>query len=867
MDLISAAHGAIFLGSLALGMLVFVTNPRRRANQCYLLFSVVMGVWLLCLALAFQARDEATAMVCIRLSYALSTLFPLMSHWFRRAIVSPEETWKTMFRQTRWMALSVLGMLALCWTRFFLKGTVLPGADAPDGTIPDPIYGPGIHIYSVYYFVALLVLARGFRRDLGTYTGIRHVELQFVMLGSGAGIFVGGVVSFLLPLALGHSQSAQLTLSAALVFLGTVAYGIATRRILEVAYVLRRLTANALLAGYLVAVYAIVWYASEALLGIALSDKATATVAHLLSATVVAFSMTPAHGLVQRFANRLFVNMPATDVAQTVTRATAALQSLGTLDTILAQFSRVIAGAVGADRVVILMKNDETYAQMYPPPAGSAGNASGADSTSEDGLPLLLGESDPIVEQLRDAGEPIVVDLVQRRAPSEGLRAFLERIAGLHFAAAVAIRFKGELRGMMLIGPRLSGRVYGRPEQDALQGACDQLAVAVENSSLYTEIQNSKIYNEILLDSLVSGVIAVNNDRAITVCNREAQRITRLSSAELLDKPIDVLPQPLMRVLAETLEREQGVRNRDLIIRHGLNDDVPLQLGSGVFRGGDGRVLGALIVFSDLTLVKRLESQVRRTSRLRSLGTLSAGMAHEIKNPLVTLRTFSHLLPVRYADPDFRETFSMLVEKEVGRIDDIVDQLLKFGRPAKASLAPLHLTSLIEQCVELARVQFSQKGIQVRTNPVTKNDLIMGDRKQLEQVFVNFFLNAADAMEDGGVLSVRVSESTAPAAVEDVWKDLLPNRHVSVSVQDTGTGIKPDDLGKIFDPFFTTKSKGTGLGLSVVHGIVQEHNAMIDVESTVGEGTTFHLVFPLVEEKPELTEHEHGTDAARSTGD
>jgi signal transduction histidine kinase len=257
-------------------------------------------------------------------------------------------------------------------------------------------------------------------------------------------------------------------------------------------------------------------------------------------------------------------------------------------------------------------------------------------------------------------------------------------------------------------------------------------------------------------------------------------------------------------------------------------------------------MLGALMVLTDITALKRLESQIRRSDRLASLGTLSAGMAHEIKNPLVSIKTFAQLLPERYQDSDFRDTFSNLIGHEIDRIDSLVNQLLRFARPTKPLLKPMHVHEILEKSLSLIGHRLYQKEIKLTRSWKANVDTIRADPDQLEQVFLNFFLNAMDAMKNGGELAVITQVET-----EDRWVSGFNGSNgqstevLHVTVRDTGEGIRKEDIPHVFDPFFTTKDYGTGLGLSVVHGIIQEHGGQIEVESEVQKGTAFHILLPL----------------------
>jgi signal transduction histidine kinase len=437
-----------------------------------------------------------------------------------------------------------------------------------------------------------------------------------------------------------------------------------------------------------------------------------------------------------------------------------------------------------------------------------------------------------------------VADVTERLPSDHSLAPLGPRLRELGAAAAVGIRGKEGMDGIILLGPRRSERVYGGPEEEAIRSVADHLSVAIENARLYTQLQDGKIYNDILVDSLVSGVIAANRDRVITTVNREAQRITGMPAEAMLHRPVSVLPQPLAQAFDRTFETGGGIRNRDLTIATGPNDPVPIQLGSSVFHGHKGDLLGALLVFSDLSLVRKLETQVRRTAHLASLGTLSAGMAHEIKNPLVTLKAFAQLLRESYDDPEFRAAFTDLVGKEVNRIDAIVNQLLKFGRPAKPVLQPTSAHRVLDQSLQLVSLPLKKKQIGLETRWAASPDVVHGDPNLLEQAFVNFFLNAIDSMGMGGQLSVS-TESLAPSAIVSQWEAALRSPHMRITISDTGCGIREEDLVRIFDPFFTTKESGAGLGLSIVHGIIQEHHGLIDVESHLGRGTSFHIVLPL----------------------
>jgi signal transduction histidine kinase len=286
--------------------------------------------------------------------------------------------------------------------------------------------------------------------------------------------------------------------------------------------------------------------------------------------------------------------------------------------------------------------------------------------------------------------------------------------------------------------------------------------------------------------------------------------------------------------------------NGELILPLGDHNAV-VRASSSIFHGQEGEMLGALVVLTDITALKRLELQIRRSDRLASLGTLSAGMAHEIKNPLVSIKTFAQLLPERYQDSDFRDTFSNLIGHEIDRIDSLVNQLLRFARPAKPVLEPMHVHEVLEKSLQLVGHRLYQKEIKLTRSWQADVDTIRADADQLEQVFLNFFLNAMDAMKRGGELSVATEIHAASEWVAAISGTNGGSHEVlRVTIRDDGEGIRKEDIPHVFDPFFTTKDYGTGLGLSVVHGIIQEHGGQIEVESELRKGTAFHIMLPLI---------------------
>jgi len=243
------------------------------------------------------------------------------------------------------------------------------------------------------------------------------------------------------------------------------------------------------------------------------------------------------------------------------------------------------------------------------------------------------------------------------------------------------------------------------------------------------------------------------------------------------------------------------------------------------------------LLYEDL---KRSQSLVRRTDRLRSLETMAGGLAHEIRNPLTSIKAFVDLAPERKDDEQFLARFSKVVKEDVLRIERLTREILDYAKPIEPFLREEDLNDIVESCLYTLRVRPSHELIVIETDLIQGLPKIFADRQQLKQVILNFLFNAVEAMlPDGGMLTVRTRHLKSQGKPD--W--------VQVEIQDSGSGIAPEDIDHIFDPFFTTKHvsqehEGTGLGLAIAHQIIQEHQGRIEVQSLQGRGTTFFVNLP-----------------------
>jgi PAS domain S-box-containing protein len=345
---------------------------------------------------------------------------------------------------------------------------------------------------------------------------------------------------------------------------------------------------------------------------------------------------------------------------------------------------------------------------------------------------------------------------------------------------------------------------------------------------------------EALVRSAELGVLAVDAGERILVLNGAAARLTRLTIGEALWHSLEILPPPLQQLLRETLTTGLPVVDRRLVLHPEDGHRKVVSATTSRWPGAVDAQQAALVVMQDLTAAQELEWRTTRLQRLASVGTLSAGVAHEIKNALVAIKSFSDLLLEKGEDVEMAN----LVGREVSRIDSLVSQLLRFAGPSRPAFSEVRVHVSLGSCLQLIQRQLKTRKVDLAMHLEAREDRVHGDARQLEQAFLNLLLNAIDALEAGGRLTVTTQVSVG---TEFVSKFEPKNRRpqLQILIRDTGPGISPEILPNLFRPFVTSKPGGTGLGLAITRRIIQEHQGSISVETAAGQGTTFKIALPL----------------------
>ena len=343
-----------------------------------------------------------------------------------------------------------------------------------------------------------------------------------------------------------------------------------------------------------------------------------------------------------------------------------------------------------------------------------------------------------------------------------------------------------------------------------------------------------------ILGSLEDGVVTVDQNGKIAFFNEAAEVLTDTSSAQALQAQLERIFQhePWLMDLVKKSQppRQETARGEgDLVNRRGRI--IPVSVTVSPLSDHHGNFLGTMLLLRNIKRRRELEEDLKRADRLASMGTLAAGLAHEIRNPLGGIKGAAQLLRRKLEPKSTLREYTDIMIREVDRVNKLIEQLLDFSRPPQLALAPLNIHEILNDVLLL---ESHAAGQAATVKKIFDPSLppIRGDRARLTQVFLNLFKNAFQAMDGRGCMTVTTRLET-DYHVRDQGSGR--GRFIWVEISDQGKGIKEEDLTHIFSPFFSTKNSGTGLGLAICYNIIKEHGGTIRVESTEGKGTTFKV--------------------------
>jgi hypothetical protein len=654
-------------------------------------------------------------------------------------------------------------------------------------------------------------------------------QLRWIVWGTALG-GVPFVCGYALPYALGYPPVRGLAVTAVLLGLVPLAFAsaIVRYRLMDVEVIIKRGLVYAAALAAIAAIYAMLLNLAGAVF-LGARDERNFIIA-LLATIVVVLLARPVKNAIQAGLDRVYYR-DRYDYRRALVGFARDLNSDLDLFRLSERLVHRITETLLVDRMALL---------LAPVASGRAGDFVTIAHAGFVATPPPLARVSGIATRLM-AGHTLVLDdpLAQRRLDPRDVEFW--RDAGVHYF--VPCISKDGTIAVMALGRKASSEPLSSEDMALLAAVAAQAATAIENGRLYRqltvkadELERMREFSENILESLNDGLAVVDREDRIVRWNRRLEELYGVRHEEAVGLRLDqIFDRAFFDVLrsARSESPEGGTFYRlPLSTRHEPARRLLVNVATTPLRDSDGAIAGTIVIIEDISARVQLEEQLQLSEKMASIGLLAAGVAHEVNTPLTGISSFTQML-LQNAEPDDPRTKVLeKIERQTFRAAKIVNGLLNLARPAQVERGPVDVHAVINDVLSLLEHQFRTARIQVRKELAAAPPIVQGIEYKLQQVLLNLFLNARDAMPKGGWLTIGTRSDRDRAAIE---------------IGDTGAGIPADQLSRIYDPFFSTKEigKGTGLGLSITYGIVQEHDGTISCDSAVGQGTRFTLTLPL----------------------
>ena len=667
------------------------------------------------------------------------------------------------------------------------------------------------------FLIAGVVFYRNFR---GAPAGVLRQQLKWLT----AGTFVGTVpfvFLYIVPYVLDAAPKPWMTFSTvSLIFIPLCfGYAIIRYRLMDVDIIFKRGLAYTAATAAVAAIYFALVYL------IANIFHATGLVGGLIAVGVAASLFEPFRAWTQSRLDQFFYR-DRLDYRRTLIEFGRTLTNEVRLDPMLGSVMDRISQTLLVDRVAVFVEDQENPGHMRLARSMGVRLVERLDLSFLDANRAELSRKALFFESARAA-----------RDFSDSVRHTLEQLDLNYF---VPCRIREHSVAVLGLGKTVDGDYLSSDDVELVETIAGYVAVALDNSQLYSsleqkalEIARLKDFSENIVESLNVGVLAVDLEGLVESWNTRMEQLFGVARQDAVGRQLrSLLPEELAEEIAARGDQEQitGIYKQRL---HHQGKSLTLNVSITPLVSKSGERIGRLLLFDDVTQRERMEEQLSQTEKLTSLGLLAAGVAHEVNTPLAVISNYIQMLAKQMPDGDPRQSLIEKIVKQTFRASEIVNNLLNFSRTGAAEATDIDVNRVVEETLSLVSHPLKTSQIQVVKHLGETLPPVRGSANKLQQVFLNLFLNARDAMPGGGLLEVRTGAH---------------NGSVEIEVVDTGAGIAREHIHRIFDPFFTTKSngRGTGLGLSVSYGIIKEHSGKIDVRSTPGKGTSFHVEFPAV---------------------
>src|SRR5271157_1183037 len=676
---------------------------------------------------------------------------------------------------------------------------------------------------SLFFLAAAILLWYSYRR---ASTTILRQQLKWVTRGTILAI-IPYTLFYVVPYLMGTLPGATMKVSAlslALLPL-TFGYAIFRYRLMDVDLIFKRGVVYTLAVATVVGMYfALVAGVAEL---VHMRQPSSGPVGLILAVVVTALLFDPLRKWIQDRVDQHFYRTRY-DYRRTLLEFGRELSSETDLNAMLSSLIDRLSRTLAVDRMAIFLANEESGQFLLA-------KSFGLTAPSKIDLTFL---SAPRPEQ---AGHLFFENTHQLPRETPGAR---QAIARLDLNYYIPCHAQQKTVAVLGLGKTAQGDFLSSEDMELLETLGGYLGIAIQNGQLYASLQQKaaeyerlKDFNENIVESINVGVMALDMEDRIESWNAQMEVMYALPRWQTLTQPLRSIFPPEFVEEFYRMRQNAGINNLyKFRLKTPAGEMRTLNIAIAPLVTRKFQVVGRLVIMDDITERVELEGQLSQADKLSSIGLLAAGVAHEVNTPLAVISSYTQMLAKQLQGDTQKTGLLEKITRQTFRASEIVNNLLNFSRTSGTEFAEVDINKVISDTLALLEHQFKTARIQVRSDLAPSLAPIQGNSGRLQQVFLNLFLNAKDAMPDGGTLNVTTTNGD----------------FVGARVSDTGSGIAPEHIQRIYDPFFTTKTapkegqaRGTGLGLSVTYGIIQEHAGKIRVESNPGAGTTFALEYPL----------------------
>ena len=789
---------AAFVVNVGMAIFVYLKNRKVARNKLFSLLCVIIGTWCLYPTIMSSNLDAHSVSFLIRIIYLFAIFCPAIYLHFILEILDEAK------RKKHILFLGYLFSFTFAFLGFhhwFIAGITSSNV-YKYSIVPGPLYTVYVSVFAamiIYGFYSLLAKYR-------IWSGFKKNQCKYLFIGFLVA-FTGGLIHFLSAYGMEEKIPHDIFL---VMFTSITAYSIVKYRLMDIRIVFRMVITYSLMTAFATSFFILLIYLPTLLFG------PISRMSSFFLIGIISFGFALLFNPLRNRIENIFVNLFYPKRASYYRELRKHTRELSTileievlLNFIIEKVVRTLGSSLGY--LYVLNENSGIYECKVTLP-------------EQDHLQKGFDSENILVTTLQERKNVLLEeDLALLPSPVQGpIQTIFNK---LRVKLILPLSFRDQMVGFLCLGGKLSGDIYTNIDIQLLSLFSDEASIALENAKLFQQVKNMKDYNEGILQGMRSGVISLDSNGKISAFNLQAERITGLSREHIIGKKYSVLPIPLNKVFDSGYRERKSYADKEFSIKveKDKGKKMPVMINTSVLYEETGsKIRQVICVLTDLTKLKELEAEVRKAERLATMGMIAGELAHEIKNPLVSVRTLAQLLPDKYEDEEFRNEFMTLALTEIDRIDEMVNKLFNLTlKKEKGEYVQVSLSELLEEILENMSIQLSAKRIQIIKKYLSEPN-VFADRVELKKAFLNIITNCIEAVGEKGKIYIDIVEKR---------NRRLPN---VVTFKDNGPGFSERSIERAFDVFYTTKHKGSGLGLFVAYRVIRNHEGRIRIGNWEG---------------------------------